>query len=84
MTFKRHAYGKIITISRKKYYFKMPQILKSLRKKDQMLDNPRIYLFSSSRLVNALKHEHSCKIIYLLNRLDIFIEWWESFHFIHS
>ena len=27
------------------------------------------YLFSPTRLINSLKHEHSCKILYLLNEL---------------
>ena len=31
-----------------------------------MLGKPRIYLFSSTRLINSKKHEHSCKILYLI------------------
>ena len=31
-----------------------------------MLDKPRIYLFfSATRLINLIKHEHSCKILYI-------------------
>ena len=30
-----------------------------------MLGKPRIYLVSSTRLINSIKHEHSCKILYL-------------------
>ena len=34
-------------------------LLNSLRKRDKMLDKPSIYLFSSTRLINSIKHEHS-------------------------
>ena len=32
-----------------------------------MLGKPHIYLFSSTRLINSIKHEHSCTIIYVQN-----------------
>ena len=32
-----------------------------------MLGKPRIYLFFPTRLINSIKHEHSCKILYLKN-----------------
>ena len=31
-----------------------------------MLDKPCIYLFFPTRLINSIKHEHSCEILYLL------------------
>ena len=40
-------------------------LLNSLRKRDQMLGKPRLYLLSSTRLINSIKHEHSCKIFYM-------------------
>ena len=40
-------------------------LLNSLRKRDKMLDKSRIYLFSPTRLINSIKHEYSCKILYL-------------------
>ena len=33
-----------------------------------MLGKPRIYLFSPPRLINSIKHEHSCKILYFCLR----------------
>ena len=30
-----------------------------------MLGKPRIYLFSPTRLINSIIHEHSCKILYV-------------------
>ena len=30
-----------------------------------MLDKPRIYLFSPTRLINSIKHEHLCKILFI-------------------
>ena len=40
------------------------KLLNSFRKRDKMLDKPRIYLFSTTCLKNSIKHEHSCKILY--------------------
>ena len=37
----------------------------SLRKRDKMLGKSRIYLFSSTCLINSIKHEYSCKILYM-------------------
>ena len=34
-----------------------------------MLDKPRILSLSPTRLINSIKHEHSCKILYLLSLL---------------
>ena len=45
-----------------------PVLLNSLnlsRKRDKMLGKPRIYLFSSTYLINSTKQEHSCKILYV-------------------
>ena len=39
-------------------------ILNSLRKSDKMRDKARILSFSSTRLIHAIKHQHSCKILY--------------------
>ena len=32
-----------------------------------MLGKPRIYLFSKTRLINSIKHEHLYKILYFIN-----------------
>ena len=32
-----------------------------------MPGKPRIYLFSPTRLINSMNHEHSCKILYIHN-----------------
>ena len=45
------------------------EFIYSLRKRDKMLEKPRIYLFSQTRLINSIKHEHSCKIFYYMYRL---------------
>ena len=42
-------------------------LLNSLRKRDKMLGKPRILSFSPTRSINSIKHEHSCKILYLSN-----------------
>ena len=34
-----------------------------------MFIKPHIFLFSPTRLINSIKHEHSYKILYLLNML---------------
>ena len=39
-------------------------VLNSLRKSDKMLGKPRILSFSPTRLINSIKHRHSCKILY--------------------
>ena len=39
-------------------------LLNSLRKKDKMLGKPHILSFFPTRLINSIKHEHSCKILY--------------------
>ena len=36
-----------------------------------MFDKPRIYLFSSTRLIDSIIHKHSCKIIYISYRLEL-------------
>ena len=33
-----------------------------------MLGKPRILPFSPTRLINSIKHEHSCKILYLTHK----------------
>ena len=40
-------------------------LLNWLRKLDKTLGKPRIFLFSQTRSINSIKHEHSCKILYL-------------------
>ena len=45
-------------------------LLNSLRKRDKMLGQPRIF-FSPTRLINSIKHEHSCKILYLKKKPKI-------------
>ena len=42
-------------------------LLNSLRKRDRMLGKPRIYLFPQTRFIYPVKHEHSCKILFLNN-----------------
>ena len=37
-----------------------------------MLDKPRILFFSPTRLINSIKHEHSCKILYVQLLLSSF------------
>ena len=39
-------------------------LLNSLRKRDKMLGKPRI--LSLFRLINSIKHEHSCKILHIV------------------
>ena len=41
-------------------------LLNSLRKSDKMLGMPRILSLFLTNLINSIKHEHSCKILYLL------------------
>ena len=41
-----------------------------------MLGKPRILSLSPTRLINSIKHEHSCKILYF--SLDTFVEMSES------
>ena len=44
-----------------------------------MLGKPRILSLSSTRLINSIKHEHSCKIIYLLHDAVAPIVWvWDG------
>ena len=43
-------------------------LLNLLQKRDKMLSKPRIYLFSQTHLINSIKHEHSCKILYISMR----------------
>ena len=45
-------------------------LLYSLRKRDQMPGKPRIFLFSPTCLIHSIKHEHSCKILYILSFLS--------------
>ena len=40
-------------------------LLNSLRKIDKMLGKPHILSFFSIRLINSIKHKHSCKLHYL-------------------
>ena len=50
-------------------------LLNSLRKSDKMLGKPlTFYGFSSTRLINSIKHEHSCKILYIQNEKD-YLKW---------
>ena len=35
------------------------------KKEIKCLASLTIYLFSSTRLINSIKHEHSCKILYV-------------------
>ena len=42
-------------------------LLNSLRKRDKMAARLTFYRFSPTRLINSIKHEHSCKILYVLN-----------------
>ena len=34
-------------------------------KRDKILGKPRIYLFSPTLLIDSIKHEKSCKILYI-------------------
>ena len=58
-------------------------LLNELGKRDKMLGKPRIlslfpnslaslalYLFFPTRLINSIKHEHSCKILYVFSNFD--------------
>ena len=49
-------------------------LLNSLRKRGKMLDKPSIYLVSITRLINSIKHEHSCNILYLCSCIIEFIK----------
>ena len=35
-------------------------------KRDKMLGKPCIYIFLPTYLINSIKHEHSCKFLFLL------------------
>ena len=39
--------------------------LNLLQKRDKRLGKPHIYLFSQTRLISSIKHEGSCKILYV-------------------
>ena len=39
-------------------------VLNLLRKSDKMQGKPHILSFFPTRLINSIKHEHSCKILY--------------------
>ena len=52
-------------------------LLNSLRKRDKMLGKLAFYLFSPTRLINSIKHEHSCKIFYLCDR-------YSTLYFLHG
>ena len=39
-------------------------LLNSLRKRGKTLGKPRILSLTPTRLINSIKHEHSCKILY--------------------
>ena len=40
-------------------------LLNLLQKSDKMLDKPRIVSLFHNCLINSIKHENSCKILYL-------------------
>ena len=40
-------------------------LLNSLQKRDKMLDKRQILSLSPTRLIKSIKHEHSCKILYI-------------------
>ena len=40
-------------------------LLNSLRKRDEMAESLAFYLFSPTRLINSIKHERECKILYV-------------------
>ena len=40
-------------------------LLNSLRKRDISSASLAFYLFSPTRLINSIKHEHSCKILFV-------------------
>ena len=44
-------------------------ILNSFQKSVKMFDKPCIYMYhlSPTCLINSIKHEHSCKILYITN-----------------
>ena len=42
-----------------------------------MLGKPRILSLSPTRLINSIKHEHSCKILYLL-QVDCVLKLWKN------
>ena len=42
-------------------------LLNLLRKKDKMLGKPGILSLFPTRLINSIKHEHSCKILYIFS-----------------
>ena len=44
-------------------------LLNSLRKRDNIIGKPRISSFFPTRLINSVKHEHSCKILDLINAI---------------
>ena len=35
-----------------------------------MLDKPRILSLSLTRLINSIKHEHKCKILYIYETIE--------------
>ena len=40
-----------------------------------MLGKPRFISFSPTRLINSIKHEHSCKILYLYPVQSVMYQW---------
>ena len=44
-----------------------PEFIKLITKKDKCSASLAFYLFPPPRLVKSIKHEHSCKILYISN-----------------
>ena len=45
-------------------------LLNLLQKRDKMLDISRILSLFLTCLINSIKHEHKCKILYMSNHLS--------------
>ena len=44
-------------------------LLNSLQKEIKCSASLAFYLFSPTRLINSVKHEHSCKVLYVINNV---------------
>ena len=49
-------------------------LLNLLRKRNKILGKPRILSLSPTSLINSIKHEHSCKILYVLIQDTVLIK----------
>ena len=44
------------------------------KKQEKCLASLKLYLFSPTHLTNSMKHDHSFKILYIINRTDALVQ----------